>query len=86
MSIELWIKEFKLAIVNEDISKIGKLIDKAPINNDFESNKMMLILVQQATRIVENRKKYLSFEMQKVKQHINYIGKEANRKDIALVS
>ena len=87
MKINEWIKEFKIALIEEDVEKIEALSSvldlKAVVENldDDESLRENLnsllpqleTLLKEAAKIISAKKDYQATELQKFQKALNYI-------------
>lgn len=63
-----WMSDLKLAIIEEDSFRIGKLISCVPDFTELEPAKEALALIACAIEVVEKQQKELKIALQKVKQ------------------
>lgn len=63
-----WITDLKLAIIDKNISKIGKLIKEVPKIDDMAKAQEALALINEAINIVDNEKEETLRSMNKIKQ------------------
>jgi len=63
-----WITDLKLAIIDKNISKIGKLIKEVPKIDDMAKAQEALALINEAINIVDNEKEKTLRSMNKIKQ------------------
>jgi len=63
-----WISDLKLAIIQKDITTIGKLIKDVPQITEMNEAKKTLALINEAINIVENEKSKALVTMNKIKQ------------------
>jgi hypothetical protein len=62
-----YLNELKIAVINEDIDKLQKLIDTAPEYNTLQEAQEIVAFLQQAVKFLQKEKNRLSAEMQKIK-------------------
>ncbi|TQR31848.1 hypothetical protein DMB92_05535 [Campylobacter sp. MIT 99-7217] len=68
-----WLSEFKLALIEEDIAKIELLLDKPEYSqNDVGELIQAKSLIDEANRLISNKKNTLATEMQKAKRAKEY--------------
>jgi hypothetical protein len=63
-----WLNELKVAVIEEDINSIQKLIKKIPEIKDINTAKEALALIKQAIAIVDAEKQKTMQTMQKIKK------------------
>ena len=63
-----WMNNLKIAVIENDITAIGKLIQNVPEINDLGQAKESLALIKEAILLVEEEKKKTLKTMQKLKQ------------------
>jgi len=63
-----WITDLKLAIIDKNISNIGKLIKEVPKIDDMAKAQEALALINEAINIVDNEKEETLRSMNKIKQ------------------
>lgn len=63
-----WITDFKIAVIEENVKNIEKLIDSMPQFEDKASAKEALALVHEATNIVNKYKLKTLKSMNKIRQ------------------
>ncbi len=63
-----WMSDFKIAIIEEDSLRIGKLITCVPEFTELEPAKEAQVLIAHAIKIVEKQQKEIAISLQKIKQ------------------
>jgi len=63
-----WLNNLKIAVIENDITAIGKLIQNVPEINDIYQAQESLALIKEAILLVENEKEKTLKAMQKIKQ------------------
>ncbi len=63
-----WTKAFKIAIIEENIQEIGKLITVLPSFNSVDEMQEVASLIQEAVLIVEKERKEVLNTMQSIKK------------------
>ncbi len=71
-----WINDLKIAIIEENINKIRKLIDSMPAFEKLEDMKEAFALIGEAKNIVEKHKKEISREMEKIRKSKKFLESE----------
>ena len=70
----MWLEEFKIALVNEDIEAIEALADKVPADfKNIEEALQAQTLVGEAINLIQKSKADLSKEFEKLKNVKKYI-------------
>ena len=70
----MWLEEFKIALVNEDIEAIDALADKVPAEfKNIEEALQVQTLVGEAINLIQKSKADLSKEFEKLKNVKKYI-------------
>ena len=70
----MWLEEFKIALVNEDIKAIEALADKVPAEfKNIEEALQAQTLVGEAINLIQKSKADLSKEFEKLKNVKKYI-------------
>lgn len=70
----MWLEEFKIALVNEDIEAIDALADKVPAEfKNIEEALQAQTLVGEAINLIQKSKADLSKEFEKLKNVKKYI-------------
>lgn len=70
----MWLEEFKIALVNEDIEAIEALADKVPAEfKNIEEALQAQTLVGEAINLIQKSKANLSKEFEKLKNVKKYI-------------
>ena len=64
----LWMNNLKVAIIENDIEHIGRLIQEVPTFTDLDEAKAALALIQESIRLVDIEKIKLVEVMKKIKQ------------------
>ena len=71
---KMWLEEFKIALVNEDIEAIEALADKVPAEfKNIEEALQAQTLVGEAINLIQKSKADLSKEFEKLKNVKKYI-------------
>ncbi len=68
-----WLNSLKIAIIEEDIVKIGVLIEKIPKYEVKEEAQEALALVGEAIKLVDHKKSEILANMNKIKQTKVYL-------------
>jgi len=63
-----WMSDLTLAVIEEDVAKIGALMLDPPVFEDIPTAQSALALIAQAISIVEKQKSETLATMQKIKQ------------------
>jgi len=63
-----WMSDLTLAVIEEDVTKIGALMLDPPVFEDIPTAQCALALIAQAITIVEKQKSETLATMQKIKQ------------------
>jgi len=63
-----WLNNLKIAVIENDITAIGKLIQNVPEIRDIHQAQESLALIKEAILLVENEKMQTLQTMQKIKQ------------------
>jgi len=63
-----WINDLKIAVIEEDIDNITSITDSLPKFKDMNDAKEALTLIQEAIKIVKNKKEETLDIMNKIKQ------------------
>jgi len=63
-----WINDLKIAVIEEDIDNITAITDSLPKFKDMNDAKEALTLIQEAIKIVKNKKEETLDIMNKIKQ------------------
>ncbi len=63
-----WLTDLKLAVIQKDITSIGKLIKNIPNISDIAKANEALALINEAINIVEDEKSKALITMNKLKQ------------------
>jgi propanediol dehydratase large subunit len=68
MAAYSYLNELKVAVINEDIKKLEKIIDKTPEFSSVEEAKEIRAFMDKAVKLLQKEKNKLSSEMQKIKK------------------
>ena len=68
-----WLDEFKIAVIEEDISKIETLIDNIPQFHDIKSSELALTLINEARVIIKRQKDDALSQMQKIQKTKKFV-------------
>ena len=63
-----WTNNLKIAVIENDISTIGKLIQDVPAFEDIDNAREALALIQESIRLVDEEKTKMVETMRKMKQ------------------
>lgn len=63
-----WVNDFKVALINENIEMLSKLLDEVPDFKNKQDAKEALALISQAYTLLNNLKKGASIEMSKIRK------------------
>jgi hypothetical protein len=63
-----YLNELKVAVINEDIDKLQKLIDITPEYETIEEAREIVSFMREAIKLLQKEKNRLSIEMQKIKK------------------
>lgn len=61
-----WLNDFKLALIDEDISEIERLLDTKIKSDDIDELKQAKALIDQAFELIKNKKDLLAPRIQKL--------------------
>jgi len=71
--LHLWLNNFKIAIVQEDISAIESLLDNMPDFNSVNSMREAKYLIKEAVTILEKRKASVSLELMQIQKNLDFL-------------
>ena len=80
----MWLKEFKLALITQDIKKIDKLIDTIPQFKNEKEMQEAFFYIMQAKELLESLKDKTALELQKIKKNIEFINSSLSQKNNTL--
>jgi hypothetical protein len=69
----MWLKEFKIAIIEKDTQKLEKLMDDLPSLNSQEELQEAIALLKEATDLVQGLKDSTAESMAQIKKNINFL-------------
>lgn len=69
----MWLNQLKIAIVQEDVELLSKLLDDVPTSLKETELRQAVNLLNQASVILHKLKGEASIQMQKIKQNIHFI-------------
>ncbi len=69
----MWLKNFKIAIVQKDLTKINQLLDEMPHFEDLEEMKEASYLTQEALQLVTSLKNSDAEEMKQLQKNIKFL-------------
>jgi hypothetical protein len=69
----MWLKEFKIAIIEKDIQKLEKLMDEVPTLESQEELQEAIALLKEATDLVQGLKDSTAESMAQIKKNINFL-------------
>ena len=68
-----WLNELKVAIIEEDIIKIGSLTKEIPSYDSKQKAEEALALIGEAIKLVDDKKQQTLASMSKIKQTKSYL-------------
>jgi len=84
----MWLKELKIAIIEKNTDKIGKLFDDIPELDKEEDIEQALYLTKEASSLISKLKDQSDFSMKKMKKNIDFLkstqAPKRNKLDIKL--
>ena len=69
----MWLTNLKIAIVEQDIKKLDKLMDEIPEFDNIEDMTSALYLIKEATNLVQGFKNQASDSMTQIQNNIKYL-------------
>ncbi len=67
-----FLKELKIAVINEDMDKLKNLSEKTPVFSSVDEAKEIDSFIKKAVIILNNKKESLTQDMVKIKKMKNY--------------
>lgn len=69
----MWLKQFKIAIIEKDVQKLEKLMDEVPTLESQEELQEAMALLKEATDLVQGLKDSTAESMAQIKKNINFL-------------
>jgi hypothetical protein len=69
----MWLKQFKIAIIEKDVQKLEKLMDEVPTLESQEELQEAIALLKEATDLVQGLKDSTAESMAQIKKNINFL-------------
>lgn len=66
--MQQWINDFKLAIIDEDVNSIEKLLDTKISSTDMNELRQAKALMDEALTLMQNRKNKVAVQIQKIQK------------------
>lgn len=76
----MWLKQFKIAIVQKDIEHLEKLLDNLPKIADTKEIEEALYLLDEAKKIMQNLKDTTAASMVQMKKNIDFLNSTEAKK------
>ena len=84
--LQMWLTNFKIALVEKNIDKLGLLMDSLPSFETKVEMKEALYLIKEASELVNSLKNKTSNSMKQMKKNLHYLkathNKSSNTLDI----
>jgi len=74
-----WLDEFKIALIEENDTKLSSLLSSIPSFNTIEELKVAMALIDQARKIYISKKESLAKQMQKLEASRKFLLSSENR-------
>jgi hypothetical protein len=69
----MWLNQLKIAVVQQDVELLNKLIEDIPTFDDGDKIEEALYLLKEATEIVEGLKDETAESMKQMKKNIDFL-------------
>ena len=69
----MWLNDFKIAIVEQNIEKLNELMDSIPQLETKEEMTEALYLIKEASELVQNLKNETSNSMGQIRKNLHYL-------------
>ena len=69
----MWLKQLKIAVIQQDIEQIEKLLESIPVLNNTKEMEEAAYLLQDAVKRVEKLKNKTAASMQQMKKNIDFL-------------
>ena len=69
----MWIKQFKIAIIEKDVSKLEALMQDIPPLQSVEELQEAIALLKEATNLVQTLQDTTAESMAQIKKNINFL-------------
>lgn len=66
--MQQWINDFKLAIIDEDVNSIEKLLDTKISSTDINELRQAKALMDEALTLMQNKKNKVAVQIQKIQK------------------
>ncbi|ASQ30338.1 hypothetical protein CAV_0671 [Campylobacter avium LMG 24591] len=66
--MQQWINDFKLAIIDEDVNSIEKLLDTKISSTDMNELRQAKALMDEALTLMQNKKNKVAVQIQKIQK------------------
>ncbi len=76
----MWIKEFKIAVIENNIENIKTLLEEIPDFDNLEDMKEAAYLLQEAATLFESLKEKTSVSIQSIKNSLSFLESTQNAK------
>ena len=75
----MWLNDFKIAIVEQNIEKLNELMDSIPQLETKEEMTEALYLIKEASELVQNLKNETSNSMGQIRKNLHYLKSTQNQ-------
>lgn len=69
----MWLKQFKIALIEKDIEKLNNLADDLPSLQSDEEREEAVYLFNEASRLVESLKQDTADSMAQLRKNLNFL-------------
>ena len=77
--LPMWLNDFKIAIVEQNIEKLNELMDSIPQLETKEEMTEALYLIKEASELVQNLKNETSNSMGQIRKNLHYLKSTQNQ-------
>ena len=74
----MWLKEFKIALIQQDTEKLDTLLDTLPQLEDPQEIEQALYLIKEATKLVSSLRDETQSAMRQMKKNIDFLDSAAS--------
>ena len=77
--LQMWLTDFKIAIVEQDIDRLNELMDSIPQLETKEEITEAIYLIKEASELVHDLKNKTSNSMGQIKKNLHYLKSTQNQ-------
>ncbi len=80
----MWTTKLKIAIIEQNIEKIGELVNNLPATTDLKEAQEISHLLKQAAELVDEQRTQMKLSMQRIKKGIEFLNSTTSKDNATL--